>query len=225
MRSPPVEVSHCVGLEAIAVDYEWRRSFWFFRLRILVLVFIAVTRLVFFFGFGLVPLFGRRVLQDEDESLAVRRPGKILDVLNRIRELLCLAAHAVEQPNLSLALISFREKGEIFPVWAPARMRRGDFFCGHNNGIAAARRCHPDARLGLVFLEGRSRDRISHPLAVLGNLRIAHSADFKDIVYRDCPWRRWHGRSSLRGDKRTQHIRSTGQCTKRQSKWAKLHNC
>src|SRR5580658_9243000 len=102
MRASPVEIADCVGFEAITIDYEWWWSFWFLRLR--VLVFVAASRLVFLFGFGLVQFFRRRVLQDEHQLFAVGRPGKILDVLNRIREFLCLTAHAVEQPNLCLAL-------------------------------------------------------------------------------------------------------------------------
>src|SRR5580692_88659 len=102
MSASPVEISHGVGLEAIAIEHEWRRSFWLLRLGVLIFIFL-VPRLVFFFGFGFVQFFRRGILQDEDESLAVRRPDKIIDVLNRIRELLRLTAHAVEQPHLRLA--------------------------------------------------------------------------------------------------------------------------
>ena len=226
MCAAPVEIAHRVGLEAIAVDDEGRRSFRFFRLRVLgvfLLIFIfvfiiAASRLVFFFGFRLLQFFGSGITQHENETLAVGRPFEIIHILNRIGQLLRLAADAVEQPHLRLAFVAFGEECEIFSVRTPARMRRGNVFRGHHDGIAAASRRHPDARLGFVRLQHGGRDRVGHPLAILRDLGIAHVTDFEDVVHRDGARRGWCGGSRLSGHERRQKIKSTGQCTKRQSK-------
>ena len=188
MCAAPVEISHHVGLEAIAVHDEGGRSFRFFRLRILG-VFVGAFRFVLVFCFRFSQFFGSGISQHEHQPLAVGGPGKIIHILNRLCQPLRLAADTVEQPHLRLAFVAFGEECEILSVWAPARMRRRNVFRGHHDSIAPSRRRHPDARLRLVLLQHGRRDRVGHPLAILRDLGIAHIADFKHIVHRDRPRR------------------------------------
>jgi hypothetical protein len=116
MSAEALQVTNLIFLELIAVNHPGTLS-----LGLLVLDLFALALLRGFF-FGCVQVLRGRVLQHQHQAFAVRRPGKILYVLNGLGEALCLTALPVKKPDLGLALVALGKKCKILAVRAPARM-------------------------------------------------------------------------------------------------------
>ena len=118
MGTEPLQVSDLIFLEYVAVHHPGTLRFGF--------LFLGCLALALFLGslFGCLQVFRGRILQHQDDALAVRRPGKIFDVLNRLSERLGLSPQAVQQPDVGLALIPLGKECKILSVRAPARMVR-----------------------------------------------------------------------------------------------------
>ncbi len=116
MSAEALQITNFIFLELIAVNHPGTLSF-----GLLVLDLLALALLRGFF-LGCFQVLRGRILQHQHQAFAVRRPGKIFYVLNGLGEALGLAALAVQQPDLGLALVALGKKCEILAVRAPARM-------------------------------------------------------------------------------------------------------
>src|SRR5687767_10564455 len=148
------EIAGLVFLEVIAIDDDRRR-------RLVLLAFFLPARI--FVG------------DDECQAPAIGRPHVLDDIAVETRERTGFAARAVEQPDLLRIFFAAasREEREIFAVRAPARSVLALFGARELQRALAVPARHPDVRAALVFDEVRGAHRVSDPLAVRRNLRIA----------------------------------------------------
>ncbi len=156
MGATTVEVADGVALELETIDDEGRRRFGLW----------SGSGLIFVLVFGGLQVLGLGIAENENETSAVRRPFEVVNTLGGVGEVSGFAAKTVEKPDLGFAIVSRGEEGEIFAIGAPARMRGGDAFGGHGNGIAAVGRNHPEALLVLIFLEHAGAHGIGDPLTI-----------------------------------------------------------
>src|SRR5215472_8935075 len=115
MLAPALEKTNLVFFISEAVDDQRARGLGLF------LVFVGLGGVVVFF-FCSFKFLGRGIAQDQHHALAVGGPGEVFDVLRSVGDALGLAAHAVQQVDLSLALAAPGEKGEVLAIRAPAWM-------------------------------------------------------------------------------------------------------
>gem|GEM_PF-5415924 len=162
------EIPHPVPLEGIPVDDDRLRRLGF-----------RIRRLVRdFFSF----------LHDQHEPLPVRRPFIGAELALDVRQGAGLAAAPVEQPDLGLAVgRTGGEKGQVFPVRAPAwggvplRPR------GHRDVVPALPVDHPDGASRFVGLAVHPGNGVSDPSPVRRHLRIGNLQSAQDIVDRKRP--------------------------------------
>src|ERR1700722_15795425 len=204
MRPPPAQISGLVFLKMQTIHHP--RS----RLRLRFCILFMSCRLHF---------IRRRILQNQHQPVAPRRPLKILHLLRRFGQLLRLAAFAIQNPNLRLpflfilapSALARRKKRQIFPVRAPPRVRRRHLFCGQRNRRPPASRHHPDSLGIFVVFQARGLHHIRAPLPIRTNLRIGHFLQPKIIVRRQNPLRASRcstsTRRSLRPSSSAQHSR------------------
>src|SRR3981189_388106 len=177
MGTAAVEVADFVEFELQAINYVGLGG---------LLLFLGGAFAFVLPGFlGGFQFFRAGVAQDENETTAIGRPGKVLDVLRGVSEALGFSAAETEEPDLGLTLVALGKEGDRFAVGTPARMIGGDAFCGESDGVAAGARDHPDALFVLVGLEDGGLDDVDDRLGVGAQLRVMNFSDPKVVVYRD----------------------------------------
>src|SRR5580698_3573582 len=157
----------------------------------------------------------RRILQNQHQPVAPRRPLKILHLLRRFGQLLRLAAFAIQNPNLRLpflfilapSALARRKKRQIFPVRAPPRVRRRHLFRRQRNRRTPASRHHPDPLVIFVLFQFRGLHHVRHPLRVRADLRITHFLQPKIVVHRQTALRRRNRRQRRRATRLRRNLR------------------
>src|SRR5690606_31034785 len=134
VRAAAIQVAAAVALELDAVDDPGLRA-------------VAVRG-----GVRARLLLVFRGADQQREPLAVRRPLEPAHTLLHVRQLLRLAAAAVEHPDLRLAAVAGGEEAEPAAVRAPLRIRGRDALRRQRQRLASGGGRHPDARLAAVLL-------------------------------------------------------------------------
>ena len=157
VRPAAIQVSDVIALDLQAVDHP---GFFF--------VLVAL---------GL--LFG--IADHEHQPFAVGRPGVIGHSLFDMGKLIRFAAAPVQGPDLGLAVVARREKGQVAAVGTPLRTARRGSGPGHGQDGIVGGGSHPDTRLGVVLFEAGRAYRIGDPAAIGADHRAAHGFQFKQV--------------------------------------------
>src|SRR5271168_2309083 len=176
-------------------------------------LFIAIVVgvvVIFIFVFCFIEFFAGGIAKDERHAMAVGGPQEIVHVLRGIGKFFGFAAEAIEPPNLGFAVVASGEKGEVFTIGAPARVRGGSVFGSQSDGFtwgASVRDGkHPDTLLGAVVFELASAYGVGEPFSVRAELGFVDVADLEDVVDDDGTGRLLSGKGTRQEEKHEEKI-------------------
>jgi len=164
---------------------------------------------------ALLPLLAPGLLREVGDLPAVERPLKVGNPALRIREHPRLAAVGADQPDLPLRLVGVRvlrgvvllrvgprplgEERDELAVRRPARKLVGIDRCGQATRLGVGGRHQPQVGLVIALVGVELRYHVGHPLAVGGELRVAHALHGENVVAGPGLVARGRGRGEERG--------------------------